>query len=115
MVSLHLYEHSAQEVAGTMRAALLILVSMWWVVWSITNRIPQALHPPTISLEEYGVVLEPEHIMSTADMTRVHQGFRVPIPHQDNEIGYKVPVLTLCEKYLKFGVPFEKYVRASAR
>ena len=61
-----------------------------------------------ISLEEYGVVLKPGQIMSTADVTHVQQKFRVPIPRVDEEVRVEVPVMTLCERYLKFGKPFEK-------
>ena len=46
--------------------------------------------------------------MSTADITHVQQGFRVPIPHLDSEIGSEVPIMTLCEKYLKFSKPFKR-------
>ena len=65
-----------------MRAALLVFACVWWRKWSITTGllIPRALHAPTISLEEYGVVLKPGCMMSTADVTHVQQGFRVPIP-----------------------------------
>ena len=70
--------------------------------------VPRALHAPTISLEEYGVVLKPGRIMSTTDVIHVQQGFRVPIPRLDEEARMEVPVMTLCERYLKFGTPFEK-------
>ena len=46
--------------------------------------------------------------MSTADVTHIQQGFRVPIPHVDEEARVEVPVVTLCERYLKFGKPFKK-------
>ena len=59
------------------------------------------LHAPTISLEEYGVVLKPGRIMSTADVTHVQQGFRIPIPRVDEEARIEVPVVTLCERYLR--------------
>ena len=70
--------------------------------------IPRALHAPTISLEEDGVVLKPGRIMSTVDVTHIQQGFRVPIPRVDEEARVEVPVVTLCERYLKFGKPFKK-------
>ena len=71
-------------------------------------RIPRALYAPTISLEEYGVVLKPGRIMSTADMTHVQQGFRIPIPGIERESGSEVPVMTPCDRHLKFGKPFER-------
>ena len=49
--------------------------------------------------------------MLTADVTHVQQGFRVPIPHMDRETGSEIPVMTLCQKYLKylkFGKPFRR-------
>ena len=46
--------------------------------------------------------------MSTADVTHVQQGFRVPIPHVDEEARVEVPVVTLCERHLKYGKPFKK-------
>ena len=74
--------------------------------------IPRALHAPTISFEEYGVVLKPGRIMSTADITHVQQGFRVPIPVLDSSVGSEVPVMMLCEKYLKFGDSFKKVCKS---
>ena len=55
----------------------------------------------TISLEEYGVILKPGRIMSTADVTHVQQGFRIPIPRTEQDSGSEVPVI-------KFGKPFER-------
>ena len=46
--------------------------------------------------------------MSTADVPHVQQGFRVPIPRVDEEAGVEVPVVTLCERYIKYGKPFKK-------
>ena len=46
--------------------------------------------------------------MSTADVTHVQQGFRIPIPRVDEEARIEVPVVTLCERYLKHGKPFKK-------
>ena len=46
--------------------------------------------------------------MSTVDVTLIQQGFRVPIPRVDEEARVEVPVVTLCESYLKFGKPFKK-------
>ena len=50
--------------------------------------------------------------MSTADITHVQQGFRVPIPVLDGEVASEVPVMTLCEKYLKYGEPFKKMCKS---
>ena len=72
----------------------------------------RALHALTISLEEYGVVLKPGRIMSTADITHVQQGFRVPIPVLEKGVESEVPVMTLCERYLKFGDPFRKVCKS---
>ena len=77
--------------------------------------IPRALHALTISLEEYGVVLKPGGIMSTADIPHVQQGFRVPIPALDSNVCSEVPVMTLCEKYLKFGDPFNKVCKSDSK
>ena len=71
-------------------------------------RILRALYAPTISLEEYGVILKAGCIMSTADVTHVQQGFRIPIPRIEQDSGSEVPVMTLCESHLKFGKPFER-------
>ena len=57
--------------------------------------IPRALHAPTISLEEYGVVLKPGRIMLTANITHIQQGFRVPIPVLDSSMVSEVLVMTL--------------------
>ena len=46
--------------------------------------------------------------MSTADVTHVQQGFRIPIPRVNEEARTEVPVLTLCERYLKHGKPFKR-------
>ena len=53
--------------------------------------------------------------MSTADITHVQQGFRVPIPVLDSSVGSEVPVMTLCEKYLKFGDPFKKMCKSVSK
>ena len=47
-----------------------LFVYVWWGVGIITNGlvIPRALYAPTISLEEYGVVLKPGHIMSIPNL-----------------------------------------------
>ena len=74
--------------------------------------IPRALYVPTISLEEYGVVLKPGCIMWTADITHVQQGFRVPIPVLDGSVVSEVPVMTLCEKYIKYGDSFKKVCKS---
>ena len=93
-----------------MRMVLVITCVCWWGVWGLINglTIPRALHAPTISLEEYGVVLKPGRIMSTADVTHVQQGFRIPIPRVNEEARTEVPVLMLCERYLKHGKPFTR-------
>ena len=93
-----------------MRMVLVITCVCWWGVWGLVSglTIPRALHAPTISLEEYGVVLKPGRIMSTADVTHVQQGFRIPIPRVNEEARTEVPVLTLCERYLKHGTPFKR-------
>ena len=95
---------------ATMRMVLVITCVCWWGVWGLISglTIPRALHAPTISLEEYGVVLKPGRIMSTADVTHVQQGFRIPIPRVNEEARTEVPVLTLCERYLKHGKPFKR-------
>ena len=54
------------------------------------------------------MVLKPGCIMSTVDITHIQQGFRVPIPVLDGSVVSEVPVMTLCEKYLKFGDSFKK-------
>ena len=46
--------------------------------------------------------------MSTADVTHVQQGFRIPIPRVNEEARTEVPVLKLCERYLKHGTPFKR-------
>ena len=46
--------------------------------------------------------------MSTADVTHVQQGFRIPIPPVNEEARTEVPVLTLCKRYLKHGTPFKR-------
>ena len=38
----------------------------------------------------------------------MQQGFRIPIPRVDEEARTEVPVLTLCERYLKHGTPFKR-------
>ena len=53
--------------------------------------------------------------MSTADITHVQQGFRVPIPVLDSSVGSEVPVMTLCEKYLKFDDPFKKVCKSVSK
>ena len=95
---------------ANMRMVLMITCVCWWGVWGLVSglTIPRALHAPTISLEEYGVVLKPGRIMSTADVTHVQQGFRIPIPRVNEEARTEVPVLTLCERYLKHGTPFKR-------
>ena len=100
-----------------MRAALLVFTCVWWGGGPLTTglMISLALHAPTISLEEYGVVHKPGCMMSTADVTHVQQGFRVPIPRLDSDIGSEVPVLTLCKRYLKFGLPFEKVCESMSK
>ena len=95
---------------ANMRTVLVMTCVCWWGVWGLVSglTIPRALHAPTISLEEYGVVLKPGRVMSTADVTHVQQGFRIPIPRVDEEARTEVPVVTLCERYLKHGKPFER-------
>ena len=63
--------------SSKMKGAHFMFVSVWVGIWVVTGGllIPRALHAPTISLEEYGVVLKPGRIMSTADITHVQQGF----------------------------------------
>ena len=97
-----------------MKGAHYVFVSVWMGIWMVTRGllIPRALHAPTISLEEYGVVLKPGCIMSTADITHVQQGFRVPIPVLDGSVVSEVPVMTLCEKYLKYGDSFKKVCKS---
>ena len=100
-----------------MKIAHLVFAGVSVGIWTITSGllISRALHAPTISLEEYGVVLKPGHIMSTADITHIQQGFRVPIPVLDSSVGSEVPVMTLCEKYLKCGDPFKKVCKSVSK
>ena len=64
-----------------MKDLRLVFMGVCVGIWTVTSGllIPRALHAPTISLEEHGVVLKPGGIMSTADITHVQQGFRVLI------------------------------------
>ena len=43
------------------------------------------MHAATLSRENYGVVLKPGRLMSTADVTHLLQGFRIKIPYQQSQ------------------------------
>ena len=77
-----------------MKITRLVLVGVWVGILTITSGllIPRALNAPTISLEEYRVVLKPGRIMSTKDsflpelrnkFARLARDFAVLVPLND--------------------------------
>ena len=51
----------------------------------LKRSLADAMNAATLSRENYGVVLKPGRLMSTADVTHLLQGFRIQIPFQKSQ------------------------------